>query len=483
MKGKYKKSLIFISILCILLISIGMASASNDINMDDSVSDSSETILEDADIDDNIISVEEDLDEDINENPIEESPKDNKDKVLSASGDSEPALQASNVEEDALESYSSGSVKIEIENYVDLDNPYYEIAHVEDENGIVGTVTLAIDGKNVLTKKFTKKDDDYYYTIEMRHLKLDKIGYGYHTVKVTYNNGKAKSDSHKVNFVDIPTINYPSSMSVGENQGISIEGAGNLSGSATLYNRVETGKDEYGNPTYARGDAIATAKITKGYGWIPLSGLGNGNYNFQLEYKYGTYEDVETFTVTVKYNSPGFKSSVSPKTLIVGNPITVQLTGPKGTGYAEIYDNGKWIKSVRFNFGTLNEVINGLKIGKHKINIQYSDSDSDLFYSQTYIVNVKDHNIKINLKKVTVKKSAKKLVIKAGLKIDGKVAKKKKLIFKFNKTKYTAKTNKKGIAKITVPKYILKKLKVGKTVKIQVTYGNKTVKQSVKVKK
>lgn len=89
----------------------------------------------------------------------------------------------------------------------------------------------------------------------------------------------------------------------------------------------------------------------------------------------------------------------------------------------------------------------------------------------------------LSLKKVTVKKSAKKLAITATLKIDGKAAKGKTITFKFNSKKYSAKTNAKGIAKITVKKSVLKKLKVGKKVKYQASYGKTTVKKTVKVKK
>lgn len=86
------------------------------------------------------------------------------------------------------------------------------------------------------------------------------------------------------------------------------------------------------------------------------------------------------------------------------------------------------------------------------------------------------------LKKVTVKRSAKKLTIKATLKIKGKSAKGKTIKFKFNKKTYKAKTNVKGVAKITLKKSALKKLKKGKRVTYSATYGKVTVKQTVKVK-
>jgi hypothetical protein len=91
--------------------------------------------------------------------------------------------------------------------------------------------------------------------------------------------------------------------------------------------------------------------------------------------------------------------------------------------------------------------------------------------------------IKLTLKKVKVKKSAKKLVLRATLKINGKKVKGKIVRFKFNGKTYKAKTNKKGIAKVTIKKAVLKKLKVGKKIKYQVSYGGKTVKKTVKVKK
>ena len=90
----------------------------------------------------------------------------------------------------------------------------------------------------------------------------------------------------------------------------------------------------------------------------------------------------------------------------------------------------------------------------------------------------------LTLKKVKVKKSAKKLVLTATLKEGKKAIKGKKITFKFKGKKVkTVRTNKKGIAKVTVKKSVLKKLKKGKKVTYQATYLKDVVKRTVKVKK
>ena len=93
--------------------------------------------------------------------------------------------------------------------------------------------------------------------------------------------------------------------------------------------------------------------------------------------------------------------------------------------------------------------------------------------------------VKQNLKttkKYSVKKTAKKLVIKATLKNGKKAVKGKKITLNINGKKFSAKTNKYGIAKFTIKKNVIKKLKKGKTYTVKVTYKKDTIKTTVKVK-
>ena len=88
----------------------------------------------------------------------------------------------------------------------------------------------------------------------------------------------------------------------------------------------------------------------------------------------------------------------------------------------------------------------------------------------------------VTLKSITVKKSAKKLVLQATLKNKNPI-KKKTVTFKFAGKTYKTKTNSKGIAKVTIKSSVLKKLKVGKKATYTATYVKDTVKRTVKVRK
>ncbi|MEE1335938.1 hypothetical protein [Methanobrevibacter sp.] len=89
----------------------------------------------------------------------------------------------------------------------------------------------------------------------------------------------------------------------------------------------------------------------------------------------------------------------------------------------------------------------------------------------------------LSAKTLKVKKSARKIILKANLKQGKKALKNKKVTFKFKGKKYTAKTNKKGIAKVTIKKNVIKKLKAGKKYSYKVTYLKNTIKKYIKVKR
>lgn len=87
------------------------------------------------------------------------------------------------------------------------------------------------------------------------------------------------------------------------------------------------------------------------------------------------------------------------------------------------------------------------------------------------------------LKAVTVKKSAKKVILMATLKKGKLPIKNKVVIFKFNGRNFKAKTNSLGVAKVTVKNAYFKKLAVGKKVIYQASYLKDVVRKVVIIRR
>lgn len=168
------------------------------------------------------------------------------------------------------------------------------------------------------------------------------------------------------------------------------------------------------------------------------------------------------------------------------------------------YENGRWVSSVKFYTNLIENSVFADNVAGERGGAIYgfkvSSSDSHgakavkCTFSDNKAPNGKDiyggtvskavyKNTKITLNSVNVKKSAKKLTLTATLKKGSSPLKNKQVVFKFNGKTYKAKTNSKGIAKVTVQKNVLKKLKVGKKITYQVSYGSFSAKKTAKVKK
>ena len=226
--------------------------------------------------------------------------------------------------------------------------------------------------------------------------------------------------------------------------------------------------------------------LVNGTAKVDLSELADGNHTISIKYSGdGNYSEfVKSANVTVKKEvppAPEVPAKIVAKDLAAYyNKVSYSVT-VYGT-------DGKLASGVLVTFK-----VDGKKVGTAKTNAKgvatiklsqlpktYKITSEALGKSVTKKLTVKQV---LTLKKVNVKRSAKKLVLTATLKEGKKAIKGKKITFKFKNKKYTVKTNKKGIAKVTVKKSVLKKLKKGKKVTYQATYLKDTVKRTVKVKK
>lgn len=217
-------------------------------------------------------------------------------------------------------------------------------------------------------------------------------------------------------------------------------------------------------------------KLVNGTATFSLNKLKEGEYQIETNYVSQSNENTEFFYIYVVTN----KLMAKDLTKYYGSSKTfnVKVTDLKGNivknKYVNFLLNGKYIKKVKTNAKGYASININPAPGKYKITAEYRNAE----VTKNFIVK---HVLKLG--KITVKKSAKNLVLKASLKQGKKALSYKSVTFKFLGKNYKIKTNKNGIAKLTISKKILKKLTVGKTIVYQATYKKDTIKQSAIVKK
>ena len=251
--------------------------------------------------------------------------------------------------------------------------------------------------------------------------------------------------------------------------------------SAPTYS-ISLPSDASGNLTVIIGDNVYTAEVVNGGASIKIVGLPAGEYNVTVSYsgdgKYPPIVKNTTSKVVVDAKVVMSQASV----LYTGKySVTVYGNDGKAAGgqYVTFYVNGKKVKTVKTNSkGVASFNMPSNYLPNKKITVKATA----LGKSASKKVTVKQV---LSIKKVKVKRSARKLVLTATLKkVDGKYLKGKKITFTFNGKKIkTVKTNSKGVAKVSVKKSLLNKLKAGKKVTYKATYLKTTVKKTVKVRK
>ena len=200
--------------------------------------------------------------------------------------------------------------------------------------------------------------------------------------------------------------------------------------------------------------------------------LQPGSHNITTRYP-GDFKHPEK-TVNITAEIPEVPSIIAPKSISMyykdSKTATFKVIAVDQLKIT-LKSSSKTVKSVN---GAVKYKIPTLTPGKYTINLW----DGNYCWAKTTLT-VKHL---VTLKTVKVKKSAKKLVLQSTLK-NAKVLKGKTVTFKFNGKTYKAKTNSKGIAKVTIKKSVLKKLKTGKKVTYQATYLKDTVKKTAKILK
>lgn len=299
--------------------------------------------------------------------------------------------------------------------------------------GVEGDLKIKADGKD-----FTSR-----YISERKNLfPLDALSFGTHNIEVTFKDSlKAKKKIEvtyyfKMEFYGDEYIHFTLPWDITKTPEIYIDGEKyEYSPEGITYTKIGT---HYVKATYPGDEKYPKKTITDTF---TIKGEDKIVSNKQTIYMY--YKDSKKAYFTV----------YGP------DEITVTLDSFKTTVNVKNH-------TAAYNVPTL-------KPGKYTIT-----ANSNLLYAKTTLV-VKHL---ITLTKVKVKKSAKKLTLKATLK-NTKPIKNKKVTFIFKGKKYIKKTDSKGIAKVTIPKSVLSKLKVNSKVTYKAIYGKDQVKYTVKVLK
>lgn len=326
-----------------------------------------------------------------------------------------------------------------------------------------GNLLVKVDGSEVGNVKLVNG----YASVSLNEFK--KIDHIYNIIAEYTGDDYDVTSIHEF-FSVSPHIDVESEMIIGHQYPLTFTLPNSYSGTLTL----NEGSENQITAQVVNGKASINFLAKKDMDEIIINYMDNSGYTYDGSKSIFVGPDPNMVaTVESKVGQdPVFKVNVADD---AGGAISVMINGKEYTG--SYFTKSGSLTFPGLSDGTYTAVVT------YSGDYKYPSVSKTLTFTKSSKKVSKKTKISLKLAKVKVKKSAKKLVLKATLKINGKAVKGKKITFKFNKKTYRAKTNKNGVAKVTIKKTILKKLKVGKKVKYQASYGKTTVKKTVKVKK
>ncbi|MBE6500481.1 MAG: Ig-like domain repeat protein [Methanobrevibacter thaueri] len=291
---------------------------------------------------------------------------------------------------------------------------------------------------------------------------LSGLKVGYYFLVAYYTGADFDVKKELIVFNILPKITLPSNMSAGENKFLIIDfihdfkGTVNISANYELYESIN----------------VNGRRIN-----VSLAELNDGEVDLYIEYvdDKGFYY-VDYYEILVFEVQPKLIGGQDMEIIYGGNDtynLTIYGTNAKlaqENEFVEITIGKKVFDAYIGENGTLQfKIPKSVVPGKYTLTVDYYGFE----VSNSLVIN---HLVKLS--KVKVRKSARKLILKASL-LKGMNG--KSIVFKFNGKKFKAKTNANGVAKVIVKKSILNKLGVGKKIKYQATYEKDTVIKKVKV--
>lgn len=296
-------------------------------------------------------------------------------------------------------------------------------------------------------------------------IRVDNLKCGEHEISLNYTGDDFELENTAGCLYIYPKINSPYEMECGKDKSIV----------------VEVSKDSKGKIVFTVGKDKYEVQIQNGKAVLSLKNFKIGEYDIDVDY----------------IGDDGLTSSWYTYVDVV--PAKIRITGAKNVRIpytsnsyykVKVYDKqSKLAKGVLVNFkvGKTTYKVKTDKNGVAKLKLSK-------FAPKTYKITISYQGTKVSkkltvkhivsLNKVKIRKSAKKLTLTARLKkVNGKYLKGKVVKFRFNGKTFSAKTNSKGVAKVSIKSNVLKKLKVGKKITYKATYLKDSAKRTVKISK